>query len=118
MFSFKTDSCQMNYCQDGVMVYGDWLVKVHFVMQPIKVNDRSYLVGYSYHYTAELGIWWSEGFWFIGPVSIKGQPNGYMRYKTDEYCPHQLTQHGKWNEKSEQGWISTNDVVISCKYMM
>ena len=119
MFSSKTDLCKLNYCQDGIIIrHFESEMKIfvtgHYEIHPIEVNGRPYFIRYR-QYGSNYGIWWSNGYWFIGPVRNKGQSKGYVRYKTDDYCPHQLIQHDSWNEWTTQGWITTQ-LVLHCKY--
>ena len=115
MFSSKTDLCKLNYCQDGITIRhikseNRIFLTGHYEIHPIEVNGRPYFINYGSNY----GIWWSNGYWLIGPVRNKGQTKGYVRYKTDDYCPHQLIQHDSWNEWTTQGWITTQ-LVLHCK---
>ena len=53
-----------------------------------------------------LAIWWSNGYWFIGPHSYIGQTIGYARYKTEDYCPNLF--NGKH-------WALEETLSITCK---
>ena len=64
---------------------------------------------------ATLGIWWSNGFWFIGPDSSKGQTVGDAYYIADDYCPHQLNKK-HWAFWTGQGWIEDFSLHLTCKY--
>ena len=55
-----------------------------------------------------LAIWWSNGYWFIGPHSSIGQTIGYARYKTEDYCPNLF--NGKH-------WALEETLSITCKKM-
>ena len=59
------------------------------------------------------GIWWSNGFWFIGYDTSKGQPEGQAFYIADDYCPHQINEEN-WAILTNQGRVSSN-LYITCK---
>ena len=66
----------MRYCQDGILVYSEtpeyhYNIYGHYEIQPIDVNDRPY-----FKMGAYVGIWWSNGYWFIGPNDFIGQTVG------------------------------------------
>ena len=112
MFSIKTDLCEMNYCPDGIKVDFDGeSYSGHYDIQPIYVNDRPYFKMGAY------GLWWSNGFWWIGGDSYKGENGGEAYYEADDYCPHQLKEKKNWFQMMPQGWIGLGTNNIVCKYI-
>ena len=93
-FSLKTDSCKMNYCQDGIQVYykterQEYNYKPiygHYRIDPSDVNGRPYLN----NEIEDMGIWWSNGYWLMGDNEAKGQTAGIAYYSTDIFCPYHL----------------------------
>ena len=113
----------MNYCLDGIHVHNSaHFLQGHYEIQQIDVNDRPY-------FKMEMGalaIWWSNGYWFISTVSYKGQAMGFAFYKTDEYCPNQLTEtywiitsHYGDDLRSPDDFLGSvaGTLHISCKYI-
>ena len=105
-FSMKTVLCETNYCEDGINVHGS---KFHgnYEIQPIYVNNKPYFK------MATLGIWWSNGVWWIGYDTSKGQPEGQAFYIADDYCPHQINDEN-WAIWTNLGWTTSN-LYITCK---
>ena len=113
-----TESCALNYCQDGLQVYFatetqqyDYApIYGHYELQPNDVNGRPYFkMGY-------LGLWWDGiQFWWIGYDSHKGQSIGFAYYEKDVFCPNQLSERnwGLWDGTDMK--ISGNKLGISCK---
>ena len=105
----KTVFCETNYCEDGINVnYPGSKLHGNYEIQPIYVNNRPYFKKSTY------GIWWSNGFWFIGHNSYKGQTRGSAYYLADDYCPHQLNEKF-WVVSSNTGWIAEPKLSIACK---
>ena len=114
MFSIKTDSCAMKYCQDGIRVEFERL-KGHYEIQPILVNDKPYFK------MGTIGIWWASGSWYFGIDIVKGQSSGYGAYNTettsDDNCPHKLSKAKPWHILNEAFlWIESHQS-ITCKYI-
>ena len=117
-FQLLTESCAMNYCQDGLQVYFVTEIQQytyapiygHYELQPNDVNGRPYFKMGSF------GLWWDaiRIWWLIGYDSKKGQSIGFAFYDKDVFCPHQL---------SEWDWVlfdwywsaAGNDLGITCK---
>ena len=103
--------CETIYCQDGIHVnYHGSNLHGHYEIQPIYVNDRPYFK------MKTKGIWWSNGFWFIGSDSKKGQTIGQAYYTADDYCPHQLKEK-IWGIWTSQGWQEEQKLFLTCKYI-
>ena len=106
--------CERNYCEGGIQVIfqgSHHLVSElhgHYEIQPIYVNNRPYFK------MKKQGIWWSSGFWFIGPHKAKGQTKGYAYHVTEDYCPHQL-KNKNWTVSTNQGLIYEQKLSITCK---
>ena len=113
-----TESCAMNYCQDGLQVYFATETQEyfgldiygHYELQANNVNSRPYFkMGW-------LGLWWDGvSVWWIGPVDYIGQPVGYAYYDKDVFCPSQLSD---WNWVLFNGdieYFANNDLGIDCK---
>ena len=119
LFIILIESCTLNYCQDGILVYfgtetQQYGVSIygHYELQPGEVNGRPYFK------MGSMGLWW-DGIedWWIGFDSKKGQSIGYAYYTKDVFCPHQLTE---WNWVLYYGtdWKTAGkDLGISCKYI-
>ena len=115
-----TESCAMNYCQDGLQVYyatetleyADLTsIYGHYDLQPKYVNGKPY-----FQMMSSYGIWWN-GFnqWWIGDVRDEGQSIGIANYDTDVFCPHQLTELN-WGLFDGVNWIiGNNRISITCK---
>ena len=116
-----TESCAVNYCQDGLQVYfatetlqnPNGQIYGHYELQPNDVNGRPYFK------MGLFGLWYSSGinWWWIGLDIEKGQSYGYANYDTQVFCPHQI---------SEWGWmvfdgVDVNpagyDLGITCKWI-
>ena len=83
-----------------------------YELQPSDINNRPYFKNEAF------SIWWSNGYWFIGEDSLKGQALGHAFYEADEYCPHQLPQ-GNWNLLDENGnFYVEKHLYTSCKYLI
>ena len=121
-FQLLTESCAMNYCQDGLQVYfktepetaTEFFFQLHlsghYELQPNDVNGRPYFKMGSF------GLWW-DGIdrWWISSNDFVGQAIGYANYEKDVFCPHQLSE---WNWRVWDGsdWTTAgNDLGISCK---
>ena len=87
-----TESCALNYCQDGLQVYfatetqqytSNGPIYGHYELQPNAVNGRPYFKMGSF------GFWWDGiQFWWIGydPDSNNvGQSFGVAYYEKDHY---------------------------------
>ena len=116
-----TESCAMNYCQDGLQVYFatetyDSIyghpTDGHYELQPKDVNGRTYFKMGSY------GFWYDGlGLWWIGDDIDKGQSYGYAYYEKDVFCPHQLSGLNWWTFYSNDNmYAAGNNFVITCKY--
>ena len=117
-FQLLTESCAMNYCQDGLQVY--FVTEIpqsistpiygHYELQPNDVNGRPYFKMGSY------GFWWDGlGYWWIGYDIEKGQSMGFAFYDKDVFCPHQLSE---WDWKMHDGdtwFMANNKLSITCK---
>ena len=117
-----TETCALNYCQDGLQVYfatetqqsmdNLWTINGHYELQPNEVNGRSYFKTGSY------GFWWDQkAYWWIGEDRYKGQSIGFAYYDKDVFCPHQLSEW-EWGLFDGTNWYSAgNDLRITCKYI-
>ena len=118
-----TESCAMNYCQDGLQVYFatetyDSIygrpTDGHYELQPKDVNGRTYFKMGSY------GFWWNNKnyLWMIGEDSMKGESAGYAYYDKDVFCPHQLSEWNWLLMDPKYGWYNAgNDLGITCKFI-
>ena len=121
MFSLKTDSCKVKYCQDGIQVYYKSETKEytykhiygHYKIDS-DVNGRQYF----YNEVQDRGIWWSNGYWLIGNNVEKGQTKGFAYYVTDIFCPFHLTMIPRsWMILGQQGWYKPHKMLhLNCKY--
>ena len=113
-----TESCSMNYCQDGLQVYFATETQQftyidiygHYELQPNEVNGKPYFKSSSF------GIWWASKYWVISELIYVGQTLGYAFFEKDVFCPNQLSEWGKWLLWDGNNWYhSANDIVITCK---
>ena len=121
MFSLKTDSCKVKYCQDGIQVYYKSETKEythkhiygHYKIDS-DVNGRQYFN----NEVEDRGIWWSNGYWLIGKNEIKGVTAGEAYYATQIFCPNALIMKPrKWWMLGPQGWLEANkNIHLKCKY--
>ena len=98
-----SESCAMNYCQDGVQFYNAeeerLFINGHYELQPNYVNGRPYFK------MGDYGLWWDgSGWWWFGINEDKGQSYGFAFYDKDVFCPHQF---GNWK-------YAENELVIRC----
>ena len=117
-FQLLTESCAMNYCQDGLQVYFAtetqtyYSIYGHYELQPNDVNGRPYFK------MGPFGFWYDGlGNWWIGLDSEKGQSFGVAFYKKDVFCPHQLSEMN-WGISNGTDWYidsDGSDLVITCK---
>ena len=113
-----TETCEMNYCQDGLQVYfatetqqyTNGQIYGHYELQSNTVNGRPYFK------MGSNGFWWDGiQFWWIGDDIDKGQSIGFAVYNKDVFCPHQLSEWD-WALSEGTGWYSAgNDLGITCK---
>ena len=113
-----TESCALNYCQDGLQVYFatetqqyTWAsIYGHYELQPNAVNGRPYFKMGSY------GIWWDGiSHWWISVNSVVGQSIGHAWYDKDVFCPHQLSEWD-WAIHDGSDWhYVENNLGITCK---
>ena len=111
----------MNYCQDGIQVYYKTETKEypmpiygHYKLDPSDVNGRQYF----YNEVEDYGIWWSNGYWFVGRNALKGQPTGDAYYATDIFCLYNLIMLPRpWAILSPWGWMNNyRQLHLKCKY--
>ena len=116
-FHLLTESCAMNYCQDGVQIYFATETQQytyqpiygHYELQPNDVKGRPYMK------MGAFGFWWNGlDQWNIGLDTDKGQSYGYGRYKTEVFCPHQLSEW-HWQMWDGSNWVVDSNVGIKCK---
>ena len=114
-----TESCALNYCQDGLQVYFATETQQytyapiygHYELQPNDVNGRPYFKMGSF------GFWYNGlGLWWIGDNLKKGQSIGFALYEKDVFCPHQLSGLNWWTFHSNDMYAARNNFVITCKY--
>ena len=115
-----TESCAINYCQDGLQVYFATETQQytyepiygHYELQPNEVNGRPYFK------MGSLGFWWDgSDQWWIGGDNFKGQSFGGAYYDKDVFCPHQLSEW-EWSLFDGTDWYSDtdgSDLGITCK---
>ena len=121
MFSLKTDSCKVKYCQDGIQVYykSETMeytyarIYGHYKIDS-DVNGRQYFN----NEVEDYGIWWSNGYWLIGPNDLKGMTAGKAYYATKIFCPNALIMKPRsWWMLHSQGWSKANkNIHLKCKY--
>ena len=120
-FTILTDSCVLNYCQDGIEAYYGYETQLHtyasiyghYELQPFDVNGRPYFKK-GIH-----GLWWDAvGNWIIGHHTEKGQSIGIAFYNMkDVFCPHQITEF-HWVLLDGDNWKAAGkDLGINCKYI-
>ena len=118
-FQLFTESCRMNYCQDGLLVdfaigspnmYTLAQIYGHYELQPFAVNNRPYFKKDSY------GFWYDgTALWIIGTVSNVGQPFGYALYNKDVFCPHELSELN-WEYYNGFNWVPAGDgLSVTCR---
>ena len=105
-----TESCTINYCQDGLQVYfasdkqqfTERPIYGHYELQTNDVNGRPYFKMGSY------AIWFDGvGFWWISLDYALGQSIGFAYYDKYVFCPHQLSE---WNWRGDN-W----NIAVTCR---
>ena len=124
-----TETCTMNYCQDGIWVYFptevQWYneeanngnnIYGYYELQPNYVNDRPYFK------MGVFGLWWNGFYqWWIGRDIDKGKSLGWAYVNKDVFCPHQLSDlewrlyNSKKNEWYTYNGFGFRDLFITCK---
>ena len=113
--SMDIESCESNHCQNGIQVYFGTETQYfhtplygHYELQLDPVNDKPYFKMDIY------GLWWVNGYWFIGWDSNKGKMVGYAYYHKNVYCPSQLSELD-WSIWDGSAWIDAgNNLGITC----
>ena len=114
-----TESCAVNYCQDGLQVYfsTERLPTVgqlygHYELQPNDVNGRPYFKMGSF------GLWYNGvDWWWIGLDIEKGQSYGYAYYETRLFCPHQFSGLSWMYFDGNHFVQGEDDLIITCKWI-
>ena len=115
-----TESCALNYCQDGLQVYfatetqqNTFAATIygHYKLQPNDVKGRPYFKMGPYGF-------WYDGLsdWLIGDDGFKGQSYGFAYYEKDVFCPHQLSELN-WRLYDGTDWFSVGKHLgVTCKF--
>ena len=116
-FQLLTESCAINYCQDGLQVL-DFATETqhyvhfygHYELQPDSVDGRPYFKMGIY------GIWFDSDWvgWFIGYHKEKGTPFCLAYIENDGFCPNQLPQEW-WVYNGFDWYRAFSDLEINCK---
>ena len=127
-FQLLTESCAMNYCQDGLQVYFETEIPQsiftpiygHYELQPNDVNGRPY---FRMGGETGKGIYWDgiNSYWWIGPDYAKGQPIGlaYFSAFKGAFCPHLLSELHGWSLFDGTNWnYANNHLLITCKHIV
>ena len=121
IFSITIESCTLNYCQDGIIVYYGTETQQYtfaplygrYELQPGYVNGRPYFkMGVMY-------IWWDGvELWCIGYDSYVGQSLGHALYLKDAFCPHQLSELNWYLFDGHTVNPAGNYLGITCKHFL
>ena len=113
-FQLLTESCAMNYCQNGLQVKTQ-----QYIYQPIHGNyelQQNDVNGRPYFKMGYYGFWWNGiDKWWIGYDISKGQSVGFAYYDKDVFCPHQLSELNWRLWDGINMYSAGNDLVIICK---